>query len=295
MRSFELIERTGQVVVHFAEVCSRSGFFLLSREPRPSFRWGDLVGKTVLGFAEAPTPWQCMLTVLRKNGVDPAGVAHRARAARRPGGGRVPRRPRRLPRADAADRRDAHRGGRRPPRGVDGRGHGAGALHLVHDDAGLPEAGAGGAAPLHAGRLSHPALARHALCRRHRGGHRAGLLRDRRVDARAHRRALRRAGHLGTRSAAAPAGITTTWRRSCAPAGSSRGATATRIWSTRRAPSARWRLRRRDDAGLGERGDARGRRRRAGRRARSACARRCGTRPGRAGGRARRRCGTGSR
>ncbi len=28
----------------------------------------------MLGFAEAPTPWQCMLTVLRKNGVDPAGV-----------------------------------------------------------------------------------------------------------------------------------------------------------------------------------------------------------------------------
>ncbi len=74
MRSFDLIERTGQIVVHFAEVCSRSGFFLLSREPRPSFRWDDLVGKTVLGFAEAPTPWQCMLTVLRKNGVDPARV-----------------------------------------------------------------------------------------------------------------------------------------------------------------------------------------------------------------------------
>src|SRR5215469_5967981 len=74
MRSFELAGRTGQIVVHFAEVCSRSGFFLLSREPRPAFRWTDLVGKTVLSFAEAPTPWQCMLTVLRRNGVDPASV-----------------------------------------------------------------------------------------------------------------------------------------------------------------------------------------------------------------------------
>ena len=74
MRSFELAGRTGQIVVHFAEVCSRSGFFLLSREPRPAFRWTDLVGKTVLSFAEAPTPWQCMLTVLRRNGVDPAQV-----------------------------------------------------------------------------------------------------------------------------------------------------------------------------------------------------------------------------
>ena len=74
MRSFDLVERTGRVIVHFAEVCSRNGFFLLSREPRPNFRWPDLVGKTVISFAEAPTPWQCMLTVLRRNGVDPREV-----------------------------------------------------------------------------------------------------------------------------------------------------------------------------------------------------------------------------
>jgi NitT/TauT family transport system substrate-binding protein len=74
MRSFDLVERTGRVVVHFAEVCSRNGFFLLSREPRPAFRWQDLIGRTVISFAEAPTPWQCMLTVLRRNGVDPATV-----------------------------------------------------------------------------------------------------------------------------------------------------------------------------------------------------------------------------
>jgi NitT/TauT family transport system substrate-binding protein len=74
MRSFDLADRSGELIVHFAEVCSRSGFFLLSREPRPAFRWSDLIGKTVISFAEAPTPWQCMLTVLRRNGVDPAGV-----------------------------------------------------------------------------------------------------------------------------------------------------------------------------------------------------------------------------
>jgi NitT/TauT family transport system substrate-binding protein len=74
MRSFDLAERTGRIIVHFAEVCSRNGFFLLSREPRPAFRWQDLVGRTVISFAEAPTPWQCMLTVLRRNGVDPAAV-----------------------------------------------------------------------------------------------------------------------------------------------------------------------------------------------------------------------------
>ena len=74
MRSFELADRSGPVVVHFAEVCSRNGFFLVAREPRPGFRWADLLGKTVLSFAEAPTPWQCMLTVLRRHGVDPGGV-----------------------------------------------------------------------------------------------------------------------------------------------------------------------------------------------------------------------------
>jgi NitT/TauT family transport system substrate-binding protein len=55
-------------------VNSRNGFFLLSRQPQPSFAWSQLVGRTVLSFAEAPTPWQCMLTVLRRHGVDPAKV-----------------------------------------------------------------------------------------------------------------------------------------------------------------------------------------------------------------------------
>ena len=74
MRSFALADQGGPIVVHFAEACSRSGFFLTSRQPLPAFTWQDLVGKTVIGFAEAPTPWQCMLTVLRKHGVDPARV-----------------------------------------------------------------------------------------------------------------------------------------------------------------------------------------------------------------------------
>ena len=74
MRSLDLADRGGPFLPHFAEVNSRNGFFLLSREPRPAFAWADLVGRTVISFAEAPTPWQCMLTVLRRNGVDPAGV-----------------------------------------------------------------------------------------------------------------------------------------------------------------------------------------------------------------------------
>jgi NitT/TauT family transport system substrate-binding protein len=74
MRSLDLADRGGPFLVHFAEVNSRNGFFLLSREPRPRFAWPEMAGRTVLSFAEAPTPWQCMLTVLRRHGVDPARV-----------------------------------------------------------------------------------------------------------------------------------------------------------------------------------------------------------------------------
>ena len=74
MRSLDVADREGRLLPHFAEVNSRNGFFLLSRTPRPNFKWSDLAGKTVLSFAEAPTPWQCMLTVLRREGVDPAAV-----------------------------------------------------------------------------------------------------------------------------------------------------------------------------------------------------------------------------
>lgn len=75
MRSLDLADRGGPRLVHFAEVNSRNGFFLLSRvPPRPAFAWSALIGRTVLSFAEAPTPWQCMLTVLRRHGVDPARV-----------------------------------------------------------------------------------------------------------------------------------------------------------------------------------------------------------------------------
>jgi NitT/TauT family transport system substrate-binding protein len=61
-------------VVNFAEVNSRSGFFLLSRTPQPNFQPTALVGKEVITFAEAPTPWFCLQAVLRRYGVDPAQV-----------------------------------------------------------------------------------------------------------------------------------------------------------------------------------------------------------------------------
>ena len=74
MRSLDLADRGGPFLPHFAEVNQRNGFFLLSRTARPAFTWADLAGTTVISFAEAPTPWQCMLTVLRRHGVDPRAV-----------------------------------------------------------------------------------------------------------------------------------------------------------------------------------------------------------------------------
>jgi NitT/TauT family transport system substrate-binding protein len=74
MRSLDLADRGGRRLPHFAEVNSRNGFFLLSREPRPGFQWSDLVGRTVISFAGAPTPYCCMVHVLRRHRVDPAAV-----------------------------------------------------------------------------------------------------------------------------------------------------------------------------------------------------------------------------
>ncbi len=63
--------------VNFAEVNSRSGFFLLSRTPQPDFHPAALVGKTVITFAEAPTPWFCLQAVLRRHHINPNQVQWR--------------------------------------------------------------------------------------------------------------------------------------------------------------------------------------------------------------------------
>ena len=74
MRSLGLVDQGGPPIVHFGTVNDRNGFFLLSRERRPQFAWSDLAGRTVISFGGAPTPYHCMLSVLRREGVDPARV-----------------------------------------------------------------------------------------------------------------------------------------------------------------------------------------------------------------------------
>src|SRR5436309_12778315 len=57
MRSFELLERGGPRVVHFAAVNDRNGVFLRSGEPRPRFAWSARVGRTGTSFGGAPNRW----------------------------------------------------------------------------------------------------------------------------------------------------------------------------------------------------------------------------------------------
>jgi NitT/TauT family transport system substrate-binding protein len=61
-------------LVAIAEVNSRDGFFVLSREPMEQFTWADLVGKRLALFSLAPTPWMCLQGVLRAQSIDPASI-----------------------------------------------------------------------------------------------------------------------------------------------------------------------------------------------------------------------------
>jgi NitT/TauT family transport system substrate-binding protein len=62
------------IPLSFIEVNSRDGFMLLARHLTGGFNWNDLPGSTVLTFREPPTPWMCLLRVLREQGIDPASV-----------------------------------------------------------------------------------------------------------------------------------------------------------------------------------------------------------------------------
>jgi NitT/TauT family transport system substrate-binding protein len=70
MRSFIVAEREQRHLVAIAEVNSRDGFSIVSRLPG-EFRWQLLEGKRLALFGLAPTPWMCLQTALREQGVDP--------------------------------------------------------------------------------------------------------------------------------------------------------------------------------------------------------------------------------
>ena len=55
--------------LHFTRVNDRDGFFLLGRSA--AFDWPDLIGKRLILFSEAPTPWYVLRTHLIDRGLDP--------------------------------------------------------------------------------------------------------------------------------------------------------------------------------------------------------------------------------
>ena len=54
----------------FCEAIGRDPFFLLAREPNPSFKVRDLAGKRLAVVTEVPTPWMCLQQDLKLAGMD---------------------------------------------------------------------------------------------------------------------------------------------------------------------------------------------------------------------------------
>lgn len=61
-------------IVGFCEVVMRDPFILVGREPKPEFRFRDLLDVRVGSVSEVPTPWLCLQDDLRRADLDPARI-----------------------------------------------------------------------------------------------------------------------------------------------------------------------------------------------------------------------------
>jgi NitT/TauT family transport system substrate-binding protein len=61
-------------VVCFCDVVARDPFFVIGRDPRPSFRPADLTTVRLATVSEVPTPWLCLQDDIRRDGADPDKV-----------------------------------------------------------------------------------------------------------------------------------------------------------------------------------------------------------------------------
>ena len=59
------------VPVHFAEINSRDGFFVLSRTKQELFHWKSLKGAKLIPVGFSPMPWASLQFALRRHGVEP--------------------------------------------------------------------------------------------------------------------------------------------------------------------------------------------------------------------------------
>jgi NitT/TauT family transport system substrate-binding protein len=64
----------GSDVVCFCDVVARDPFFVIGREPRPTFRPRDLARVRLGTVSEVPTPWLCLQDDIRRDGADPDAV-----------------------------------------------------------------------------------------------------------------------------------------------------------------------------------------------------------------------------
>src|SRR5262245_6611339 len=56
--------------IAFCEAIGRDPFFLLAREPNPTFKVRDLAGRRLAVVTEVPTPWMCLQQDLKLAGID---------------------------------------------------------------------------------------------------------------------------------------------------------------------------------------------------------------------------------
>ena len=62
------------VPVHFAEINSRDGFFVLSRAKQDPFQWESLRGAKLIPVGFSPMPWASFQFALKRHGVEPSEV-----------------------------------------------------------------------------------------------------------------------------------------------------------------------------------------------------------------------------
>ncbi len=61
-------------LVCFCDVVARDPFFIIGRQPRPDFRFGDLQNLRFASVSEVPTPWICLADDIRRAGIDPGSL-----------------------------------------------------------------------------------------------------------------------------------------------------------------------------------------------------------------------------
>ena len=70
----DLDDGSDDAPLHIAEINSRDGFFLVSRQPVDGWRWTDVEGATLIPVGFTPVPWTSLRTALLAHGVDIGNV-----------------------------------------------------------------------------------------------------------------------------------------------------------------------------------------------------------------------------